>query len=134
MTLTHADLNGARFDTAKRLDPRWRIAWEIVNRPQAGRLLAGANLQGANLKQATLQAANLKNADLRSSQLEGANLAGADLAGARLRQASIDDTTQLDVKWRQVWEIVNSVVEGRALNRPISPALTSVKSICGVRN
>jgi uncharacterized protein YjbI with pentapeptide repeats len=33
-----------------------------------------------------------------------------------LRGAKIDDTTQIDDKWRLVWEIVNQGAEGRDLN------------------
>ena len=90
-------------------------------------LLRVANLRGADLWGANLRGANLRNADLSSANLSGAVLWGANLSGANLRNANlrgavlwganlssanlsgaiIDDTTQLERKWRLVHAIVN---------------------------
>jgi uncharacterized protein YjbI with pentapeptide repeats len=88
--------------------------------------LRGADLRGANLNRATLRGANLKDADisltslsrakLRDAFLNGADLRGADLNRAYLKGAILSESTQLDSKWRLVWEIVNQGAEGRDLS------------------
>jgi uncharacterized protein YjbI with pentapeptide repeats len=107
-----------------------------------GKVLSGANLSRADLDEADLRGADLRGADLsettnlhgvdlRGADLTGATLWGADLSEADLREAilsrinmdwaklektKIDDTTQIDDKWRLVWEIVNQGAEGRNLS------------------
>ena len=78
-------------------------------------MLANADLRDANLNGANLQAADLRGADLRGSLLAGADLTDAQLEGARFQQATLDDTTLLAPKWRQVWTIVNSTLKDRNL-------------------
>jgi uncharacterized protein YjbI with pentapeptide repeats len=83
--------------------------------------LRGADLGGANLSGANLSQADLSEADLNSAILTGTNLSGADLRGATLRWtdlrgARMDDTTQIDEKWRLAWEIVNRGAAGRNLS------------------
>ena len=133
--LTGAHLHGATIDDRTSLDAKWRLVWEIVNEPAAGRDLRGADLAGAHLAGADLAGADLRGADLAGADLAGADLAGADLArahlrgadltgadltgahltGADLHGATIDDRTSLDAKWRLVWEIVNEPAAGRDL-------------------
>ena len=43
--------------------------------------------------------------DLRGTNLTKANLGLADLRGADLARALLDSSTQMDEKWRLVWEI-----------------------------
>ena len=74
--------------------------------------LSGATLSGADLTGADLSGADLGGADLTRANLNGTDLSGADLRGADLRQAilwnvAIDDSTQLDAKWRLVIAIYN---------------------------
>ena len=109
--LRGADPRGAIIDERTRLDAKWRLVWEIVNKPVAGRDLRGADLTGADLR-----GADLRGADLDGAVLRGADLRGAVLRGADLRGAIIDERTTLDAKWRLVWEIVNKPVAGRDLH------------------
>ncbi|WP_414403091.1 pentapeptide repeat-containing protein, partial [Synechococcus sp. H55.6] len=69
--------------------------------------LIGANLSQADLSGADLRGANLKGANLMGANLIGANLQGANLADANLKWVVISPETQIDRKWRLVWEIVN---------------------------
>jgi uncharacterized protein YjbI with pentapeptide repeats len=78
--------------------------------------LRGANLAGADLRGANLAGANLDEANLSAADLSGADLSGTTLSGAILRGAEIDNTTQIDDKWRLVWEIVNQGAQGRELS------------------
>ena len=54
-----------------------------------------------------MMGAKLGETNLTDADLSGADLSGADLSEARLRFAKLDDSTQLDGKWRLVWSIVN---------------------------
>jgi uncharacterized protein YjbI with pentapeptide repeats len=69
--------------------------------------LRGANLSGAHLAEADLFGANLSKADLHGADLFGANLLDADLKEADLHTATLDSNTQIEDKWRCVWEIVD---------------------------
>ena len=80
-------------------------------------VLQAANLHRADLSRSDLRAADLTGTDLTGARLDYANLRGADLSGANLsgvalpgvelRGVTIDSTTHLDERWRQVWAIVN---------------------------
>ncbi len=50
--------------------------------------------------------------DLSGTDLYMIDLRGADLRGANLRGARIDETTQIDDKWRLVWVIANQGAVG----------------------
>lgn len=93
----------------------------------AGVDLSRANLHAADLEDANLAQANLSGADLSGANLNGANLSGANLRGANLtggadlgrthlRGAVLDDQTQIDDRWRVVWDIVNHGAVGRNLS------------------
>lgn len=102
--LSEADLTGVNL---------FRVDLRGVN-------LSGANLSGANLMSADLSGAILKEAELNEADLIQTNLSGADLTKAHLGGVSllltrIDETTQIDAKWRLVWEIINHDIEGRDL-------------------
>ncbi len=118
--LTKANLAGAKLketwiDDATQLDDKWWFVWKIVNRDEyEGDFteidFAGTDLVGANLEGADLSGTDLNGADLRETRLTG-----ADLSGAKLKGSKIDDTTQIDDKWRLVWKIVNQRISGHAL-------------------
>ena len=139
--LTGANLNNvslykSAIDNTTKLDDKWRLVWEIVNNGAGGRDLSGANLSQADLSQADLSQTNLSRAVLTDTNLSGANLYGADLRGAiltepdphgdrphqatlqdaDLAEARIDDTTQIEEKWRLVWEIANQGAKNRDLS------------------
>ncbi len=129
-------LRDARVDTQTQMPDNWWLIWEIVNDKSTGRDLQGIVLRGVNLSAANLRGANLSDADLSKTNLQraslkGANLSGANLSGTDLRRANLRDTsldganlyaakvdygTQLDKKWRLVWEVVNQEVIGRDLH------------------
>jgi uncharacterized protein YjbI with pentapeptide repeats len=87
--LHKADLRGANLTDA-RLD---------------GANLREANLRGANLTRAKLVGVDLSRADLRWANLTGTDLNATNLNKVRLHGAVLDQTTQIDAKWRLVWEI-----------------------------
>ena len=93
-----------------RLDPKWRLVWELVNEGAGGRDLRGADLAGANLTGANLDGADFTDADLRGADLTEASLIGADLTAAML-----DEDTQLEGKSQLVWEINSQGAAGRNL-------------------
>ena len=69
------------------------------------------NLRGADLHEADLHGAALEGADLRSASLKKADLRGACLHEAKLERsllhcAKLDETTEIQDKWRLVWQIV----------------------------
>jgi uncharacterized protein YjbI with pentapeptide repeats len=125
--LEWVNLRGAWLDRATKIENKWRLVWDIVNRSVVHLNLSQTNLteadlSGANLELTNLQASNLWRADLSKANLQGANLKGANLAGtilwgtdlrgvelsqANLRGAWLDETTRVDDKWRLVWEIVS---------------------------
>lgn len=69
--------------------------------------LDNANLSNANLSNANLSNTTLKNVDFRNTDLRGATLVNADLSLANLKETIIDQSTNIDDKWRLVWNIVN---------------------------
>ncbi|RME98553.1 MAG: pentapeptide repeat-containing protein, partial [Chloroflexi bacterium] len=73
----------------------------------AGQDLSGKKLSGEDLRGVDFSNSDLHFADLNRADLRGANLSGADLRFANLRGVRIDPQTQLDDKWRLVWDIVN---------------------------
>ena len=79
-------------------------------------VLSGADLGAADLRNADLRGAVLSGADLRAADLRGADLRTADLRWAYLRAAKLDEKTQIEDKWRLVWEIVTQGAAGRDLN------------------
>jgi uncharacterized protein YjbI with pentapeptide repeats len=64
-----------------------------------------------------LRGANLSEANLNGANLSGANLSGANLNGTFLHNSLIDETKELDDKWRLVWKILNQGATARKLNR-----------------
>ncbi len=125
--LNHTSLLESKIDESTKLDDKGRMIWEIVNQGASRRDLSGVNLSQADLSQADLSYANLSRAVLTDTNLSGTNLYGADLRGAiltepnsqgerpheaDLQQANLiavqmDKTTQIEERWRLVWEIVN---------------------------
>lgn len=83
----------------------------------SGANLGKADLMWAKLQEAVLEDTNLSQANLLQTNLCGTNLHGADLSEAMLFASKINETTQLDDKWRLVWEIINRGAEGRDLSK-----------------
>lgn len=71
--------------------------------------LENANLSSANLSNTILDNTVLTNVDFRNTNLRGATLINADLSLANLKGAIIDESTDIDNKWRLVWNIVNRI-------------------------
>jgi uncharacterized protein YjbI with pentapeptide repeats len=93
----------------------------LIEAEMAGAKLMKANLSGANLTQADLSGADLRDADLSaavlfSTKLQGTDLREANLRGAQMNGTVIDENTQIDQKWRLVWELVNKGGVGRDLS------------------
>lgn len=107
--LSDADLHEARLQQA-RLSGTYLRGADL-----SGVDLSGAVLTRADLRWADLVEANLADTDLGSADLRGANLTRAELSGANLGGANLDQTTQIDAKWRTVWEILNRAGAGRTL-------------------
>jgi uncharacterized protein YjbI with pentapeptide repeats len=59
-------------------------------------------LTNADLRKADLTKANLTSADLTGAHLEGAILADATLNFADLANVTVDDFTQMEIRWRRV--------------------------------
>jgi uncharacterized protein YjbI with pentapeptide repeats len=124
--LIFANLHGSFISEQTRLDPKWRLVWDILNIDRSERNLNGYDLRAAYLKRASLEkaelvgtdltgaileksdlrqanfekailwAANLSGADLRQANLSGADLRQANLSGADLRQANLSQTNLTD--------------------------------------
>ena len=59
--------------------------------------------------------ADLSNCNLSKTNLIGANLTGVNLQNCILEGSQIDDTTQIEPKWRLLWELINLGGESRDL-------------------
>ncbi|OQY43743.1 MAG: hypothetical protein B6242_14125 [Anaerolineaceae bacterium 4572_78] len=136
VNLNHVSLHETYIDEKTQIDDKWLLVWQIVNEGKSGRDLQGmdlsqtdlsnANLSNADLRRAILTDTNLSHANLYGADLRGAILAGPDsynnrehianLTHANLAGVKIDDTTQIDDKWRLVWEVVNHGAVGRDLS------------------
>ena len=134
--LSHVNFYRTTLDHSTKLDDKWRLIWDIVNHGGNGVDLRGVNLSQANLAKADLSYANLSRAVLTNTNLSQATLYGADLRGAILTEpdpqggkphqanlnladlagVKLDDTTQIEEKWRLVWEIVNQGGRNRDLS------------------
>jgi uncharacterized protein YjbI with pentapeptide repeats len=116
--LEEASLHNTHIDNNTQLDDKWRLVWQIINQGAENRDLGGRNLdlRRANLSGANLRGVNLSPGSLSEADLSGADLTGANLNNVGLRRARIDDTTQLDAKWKLVWEIVTNGASGRDLS------------------
>jgi uncharacterized protein YjbI with pentapeptide repeats len=113
--LSHANLSGADLSNADLSNANLTYA------NLSDTYLRRANLINAKLFYANLSSANLSDADLSGADLSGANLSNADLSNTNLsdinlRGININEQTQIDDKWRLVWEIVNQGAEGRDLS------------------
>jgi uncharacterized protein YjbI with pentapeptide repeats len=119
--LIFANLHGSFISEQTRLDPKWRLVWDILNIDRSERNLNGYDLRAAYLKLASLEKAELVGTDLTGAILEksdlrqanfekailwAANLSGADLrqanlSGADLRQANLSQTNLSGADLRQ---------------------------------
>jgi uncharacterized protein YjbI with pentapeptide repeats len=89
----------------------WRTTHRLAQPPSVRSLaLRGGDLRGMDLRKLNLEGANLTRSDLRGTDLRGTQLNGAPLQGAL-----IDARTQLDPKWRRVWELATFGGKGRDL-------------------
>ena len=115
-TLTNVVLAGANLSNADlRRAKLWKVNLNSINLKDAN--LSNANLHDADLRYASLGQTDFRNADLRGANLHrldfrggdfrNADLRGADLTRAILHKAKFDDTTQLDPKWRRVWDLLS---------------------------
>ncbi|MEM9541156.1 MAG: pentapeptide repeat-containing protein [Cyanobacteria bacterium P01_E01_bin.42] len=77
--------------------------------------LSNRDLQGVKLIGVNLHKANLSNSNLSNAFLERSNLSKVNLNHANLHKVLIDNFTQLDDKWRRVWEIINQPTSHRNL-------------------
>lgn len=74
------------------------------------------DLTALDLSNTDLGNANLRDSDLSQTNLCGANLVGAKLRGVNCRGSQIDETTQIEPKWRSIWQLVESGGENRDLS------------------
>jgi uncharacterized protein YjbI with pentapeptide repeats len=109
--LSEANLTGADLVRANLS----RADLSEANLSEAG--LSGADLSEADLREADLSRANLRGTDLSQANLILAELNETDLKGAVLIGTQINELTQIDAKWRQVWEIVNRGAGGLGLSQ-----------------
>ena len=117
--LRGASLHQTNIDQATRLDDKWRTVWQILNQSADQRNLAAGgslDLEGTDLRGANLRGANLAFGSLSQADISGADLTGANLSNVSFYQTTLDEATQLDDKWRLVWEIVNNEASGRDLS------------------
>ncbi len=104
--LEGAKLAGTILDASTQMGAKWRLVCEISSQGAADR----------DLGQADLRRANLEHVDLRRADLRGADLRGARLQGARLTDAILDSSSQMDDRWRLVWEISSQGAANRDLD------------------
>jgi uncharacterized protein YjbI with pentapeptide repeats len=88
---------------------RWAFDRGYYSR-EAGPRMSQLDLQGVDLRRF-----DLRNRDLSACDLRGSDLRGLDLTGVNWANSLIDDTTQMDEKWRLVWRLVNQPEDGHTL-------------------
>jgi uncharacterized protein YjbI with pentapeptide repeats len=107
--LRGADLSGANLtgsilrdtiiDEDTKLDPKWLVAWRIVNEGTPGKNLTDfKDLRGAYLAGADLSSAKLAGVDLSEANLAGVDLTSADLTDARLGGANLSNARLINAK------------------------------------
>jgi uncharacterized protein YjbI with pentapeptide repeats len=104
--LSYANLSGAKLPIAmlhRALLGEADLRGADLNRAD----LSGADLTRADLRWADLRDANMGGANLVNADLRGADLTWAELSGAKLVGANLDDSTQIEAKWRTVWQVLN---------------------------
>jgi len=94
--LDFANLQDAVIDDNTKIEPKWRLVWELVNQGGRGRNLRGVDLESANLAGVDLADADLSGANLNSTNLRNANLLGANLEGANLEFSDLCGATMPD--------------------------------------
>ncbi|ABW33430.1 pentapeptide repeat-containing protein [Acaryochloris marina] len=109
--LSDADLRNTKISAETKIDAKWKLVHELVNKGGEGKDLSGTDLSGADLS-----GADLSDADLSGADLSDANLSDADLSGADLRNTKISAETKIDAKWKLVHELVNKGGEGKDLS------------------
>lgn len=115
VNLRQADLHGANLSETK-------LNGASLNKADLlGAVLHKADLQEADLQEADLSRADLRETNLRETKLSetklsGADLCRADLYGADLYHVKIDEATQIDAKWKLVWELMNQGGKQRDLH------------------
>lgn len=123
--LTKSDFSSSKTDFEKAKAVRVDLKYANLNAAKLERIdLEFADLRSSNLKDAKLCGANLRGVDFRGGDLDGANLEGANLLSANLkntvlRNVKIDETTQIEERWRQVIEILNNKSQNVNLNSRI---------------
>ena len=139
--LTNADLSYANLTNAILQDSKLRNAdlsyAQLTNAFLGDANLTNANLTNANLTNADLSGANLTNANLtnailQDSKLKGSKLKGSKLNGADLKDVILDDDTELDSKWKLVYDLVNNGgVRKKLINTDLSGASLFGASLFG---
>ncbi|MBP0020223.1 MAG: pentapeptide repeat-containing protein, partial [Cyanobacteria bacterium SBLK] len=109
--LSDADLRGVKINEQTQLDPKWRLIWEILNQP-----IANQDLSNTDLSNTDLSNTDLSNTDLSNTDLSNTDLSNTDLRRANLRGVKINEQTQLDPKWRLIWEILNQPIANQDLS------------------
>jgi uncharacterized protein YjbI with pentapeptide repeats len=113
--LTGATLGEAMLTMATLIGARLKHT-NLRNSDLSHSHLIGADLSGANLSGANLSGANLNQTNLSGADLSGADLSQAKLSQANLREVIVTNKTQLDAKWRMVWELQNQAGSAQDLS------------------
>ena len=109
--LSGTDLEGADLSYAQ-LSATDISRTKLVNAKLISANLTDAILRNANLSNADLHSANFSNVDLRCVILRSANLSDTNLSSANLKyadlyQSIVNEKTNFDKKWDQIWKIIN---------------------------
>lgn len=115
INLSDADLSNANLSRADLTDADFKNA-NLYKANLRGAKLTNADLSDADLTFANLSFANLSNTDLSRAKLYDAKLGNANLNNAKLDDIEINNRTELDNKWRQIWKIVNEGAMGQDLS------------------
>jgi uncharacterized protein YjbI with pentapeptide repeats len=124
--LSRADLRESILSPETQIDDKWKLVHQLVNRNEDNRNLGGVDLSDARLVGARLSDANLSGANLNGADLHSVNLSGTDLSSADLRRANLVWTglrgsilspeTQIDNRWKLVYQLVNRDEDNRNLS------------------
>ncbi|NEP00502.1 MAG: hypothetical protein F6K58_17840 [Symploca sp. SIO2E9] len=112
--LEYTYLKDVKINSQTNLNEKWKLIWQILNKTNVikdknlrNKDLSYADLREVNLKNFQLERANLEKTELEGANLEGANLRNANLEHAYLKDVKINAKTNLNQKWKLVWQILN---------------------------
>lgn len=92
-SLRHLDLRGTMITETTQIPAKWRLIWDIINNPRAGRVHDGAILSQGFWVESTFERAGLRAADFNFGLMLDVNFNEVSAGGAIFRNAEFHGST-----------------------------------------